>query len=308
MTERPDPPLKLAHAGATHIGRVRENNEDAVALRGDLRLFVLADGAGGHNAGNVASALAVSTIVGHFEATERDALGKPEVDAFGLSTSARRLAAAVQHANREIVDIAQASSKRSGMGTTVVALIFSPTAPRLHIAHLGDSRCYRLRGGHLEQMTEDHSFRQDVLEMRPELPDETLRKLPLRVVTRGLGLEAAARVALRSLDIVAGDTFLLCSDGLSGEVPRQQIAEILAFPTTPQIRVELLIEAANEAGGRDNIAAVIVVCEEVPSVIEDRHPSAPAKAGPTLMPAYRASDPELFLVSMDTEPDLDGPA
>jgi protein phosphatase len=322
--------LRLAHAGATHIGQVRQHNEDVILLRPDLRLFVLADGAGGHNAGNVASMLAATTIASHFEGTERGMADRPEIDALGLSTGARRAVAAVKEANREILEIAKSSTRHTGMGSTVVVLSFSPRAPVLHVAHLGDSRCYRLRGGFLEQITEDHTFRQDVLELRPELPDEAIRKLPLHVVTRGLGLDPAIRVSVKTLELAAGDTFLVCSDGLSNEVPRDRLKEILGSSATADARVKALIEAANAGGGRDNIAVVVVVVEAVPPPYVDKTPPASKRAvraapvpapapAPRITPTPPAepriepappraphdSEPELFLLSIESDPDID---
>src|SRR3984885_10611494 len=154
-------------AGATDIGQ-REHNEDHVLLRPELGLFLLADGAGGHNAGNVASALATTTVANIFETTAKSLGERPEVDQFGLYTMARRLSAAIHRANIEIVDIAKKAKKYHGMGSTIVALAFSPEGDMIHVAHVGDSRCYRMRAGVLERLTMDHSLVNDVLEMHPE--------------------------------------------------------------------------------------------------------------------------------------------
>ena len=131
----------------------------------------------------------------------------------------------------------------------------------LHVAHVGDSRCYRLREGRLEQLTKDHSLINDVLELRPDMTDDAIKKLPTNVVTRALGMEATVRVSVRSHAVAPGDRYLLCSDGLSGAVPPSELGEILALPLTPAETVERLISVANEAGGHDNIAAVVIACE-----------------------------------------------
>ena len=255
--------FRLVAAGATDIGRRRKHNEDAILLRPDLNLFLLADGAGGHNAGNVASALATTSIANFFEVPVGGAVvpERVEVDDFGLWVAARRLAIAVQKANRDIVEIAKTSKQRKGMGSTIVAASLSPTSGMLHLAHVGDSRCYRLREGRLEQLTKDHSLINDVLELRPDMSDEAIKKLPTNVVTRALGMEGTVRVSVRSHAVAPGDKYLLCSDGLSGAVPPSELTEILCMPNTPGDLVERLIAVANEAGGHDNIAAVVIACE-----------------------------------------------
>ncbi|HZL27208.1 MAG TPA: hypothetical protein VFC39_11840, partial [Acidobacteriaceae bacterium] len=148
-----------------------------------------------------------------------------------------------------------------GMGTTVVALCFSPRSGLMHVAHVGDSRCYRLRAGHLELLTKDHSLLTDVVEQRPELDDAVLAKLPKNVVTRALGMDSQLRVSMRSYAVVCGDRYLLCSDGLSGPVSAPEIAEALGRAEAPAAIADRLIELANVAGGPDNIAALIVHCQ-----------------------------------------------
>ena len=289
QTEESVPPFKLVYSGTTNIGRARQFNEDAVLLRPDLCVFAVADGAGGHNAGNVASSLAVTSLANYFERTEPDTLTKPELDGFGLLTGARRISSALHFANREIREIAAAGHKRTGMGSTVVALSFSRSARLAHVAHLGDSRGYRLRAGALEQLTDDHCFRQDILEAKPDISDDELRKLPLHTVTRGLGLEAGVRVSVRSIETAPGDTFLLCSDGLSGSVSRERIRDLLTWSASLEARVYALIDAANEAGGRDNIAVVLVACESVPSSVIDA-PKPRTQGAGTLFPPPRPSN------------------
>src|SRR5580698_2632335 len=155
--------LLAVGAGATDIGQ-RDHNEDHVLLRPELGLFLLADGAGGHNAGNVASALATTTVANVFETSAASLAGRPEIDEFGLWTMGRRLATAIHRANAEVSDIAKKSAKYQGMGTTIVAAAFSSDGDFVHVAHVGDSRCYRMRGGFLEVLTVDHSLLVDILE------------------------------------------------------------------------------------------------------------------------------------------------
>lgn len=163
---RTAPVLGIEAFGATHVGRRREHNEDCVLVRPDLFLFAVADGAGGHRAGEVASALAVRSMANYFGATVRATHDAAEFDGFGVPAGARRLARAIHKANRDVREIARTHERHRGMGTTVVAASFSPRSALLHIAHAGDSRCYRLRGGELEQLTTDHSLLTDLLEQR----------------------------------------------------------------------------------------------------------------------------------------------
>lgn len=256
--------MQLRAAGATHVGRRRQHNEDHVLVRDDLALFVVADGAGGHLAGDVASALAVRSIANYVGATVRATWEKPELDTFGIPYGARRLAAAVLKANRDVIEISRSSNQHRGMGTTVVAAQLSSRSGLLHVAHVGDSRCYRLRGDHLELLTQDHSLVNEVLEQRPELEDEVLARLPRNVVTRALGMEEKLRVSIRSHAVAPGDRYLLCSDGLSNPVDAEALAATLSAGDPPEQTVARLVDLANERGGPDNIGAVVLDCASDP--------------------------------------------
>jgi protein phosphatase len=288
-------------AGATDIGRIRKHNEDVVLVREDLQLFAVADGAGGHEAGDVAADLAIRSIANYIEATERAAESTQEFDRFGLPTGARRLSRAAHKANRDVFDIAARFEKTRGMGTTVVALLFSPVSALAHLAHAGDSRCYRLRAGHLELLTQDHSLLTDVLEERPEIEDDVLVSLPKHVVTRALGMRRSARVSMRSHEVLPGDRYLLCSDGLSGYVPAEAIAACMVQEGPLDTLVLDLVNLANEAGGRDNVTALVVDA----TASEGAGPQA---RSPELIEAERravdarselASGPELLLVGIE---------
>jgi PPM family protein phosphatase len=265
-----DDPILTTHAlvpvgaGATDIGQ-REHNEDHILLRAELGLFLLADGAGGHNAGNVASALATTTVANLFETTAATLAERPEVDAFGLWTVARRLSSAIHRANADIIDIAKRSSKYQGMGTTLVALAFSPGGDVLHVAHVGDSRCYRLRAGEIEAMTTDHSLLVDVLEAHPDVDDALLERTPAHAVTRALGMEESLRVPVRTVRALAGDVYLLCSDGLSGMLSDDQILGVVSSSADTNEMCRRLIQNANDHGGEDNITALVIRFDEVPS-------------------------------------------
>jgi protein phosphatase len=240
------------------VGRRRKHNEDVVLVREDLSLWVVADGAGGHNAGEVAAALAVRSISNYMGATVRKAWEQPVFDRFGLANGGRRLAAAVRKANKDVLEVAHHNNKYRNMVCTVVAAALSARSCLIHVAHVGDSRCYRLRSCQLEQLTLDHSLLIEVLEREPDLDDAIVARMPRNVVTRALGMEEHVRVTFRSFPVLPGDRYLLCSDGLSGMVGQSVIESTLAEPSTPEEIVARLIELANEAGGKDNVSAIVV--------------------------------------------------
>jgi serine/threonine protein phosphatase PrpC len=286
-------------AGATDIGQ-REHDEDHILIRSELGLFLLADGAGGHSAGNVASALATTTVANVFESSATALAERPEIDDLGLWTTARRLAAAIRRANSEVIEVAKRTAKYQGMGTTVVALAFSADGDVVHIAHVGDSRCYRLRAGLLEALTVDHSLVVDVLEMYPDADDSLLARVPRHVVTRALGMEESVRVAGRSLRALAGDLYMLCSDGLTDILDDWRIEEILSEPRTPDDHVRALINAALDAGAEDNIAVVIVACRET-DVPPKRRPSGrPPEPPRSVVRAPMGSAPEIIIVGVES--------
>jgi len=297
--------LVLHAGGATDVGKRRTHNEDTVLVRDDLSLYLVADGAGGHNAGEVASALCARSMSNYFGATIRATHERPEFNRFGIPNGARRLSAAVLKANSDIVEISRTSQVHRGMGTTVVAACFSPRSGLMHVAHVGDSRCYRLRGGHLELLTKDHSLLTDVIEQRPELDDQVLARLPKNVVTRALGMDGQLRVSIRSYTVVEGDRYLLCSDGLSGPVSAPEMAATLARDETPEQISQRLIQLANDAGGPDNIAVLVLHCAggHTHALPADSVPPPPPEL--FRMPGDyddERSDPELLILGIE---DLD---
>ncbi len=291
-------PLAAFAAGATGIGR-REHNEDHVLLRPELGLFLLADGAGGHNAGNVASALATTTVANVFESSAAALVSREEVDAFGLWTVARRLSAAIHRANAEIIDIAKKAAKYQGMGTTIVAVAFSGGGDVVHVAHVGDSRCYRLRAHHLEPLTMDHSLLVDVLESHPDADDAVLARTPRHVVTRALGMEERVRVSVRTHRVLDDDLYLLCSDGLTAALDDDRIEAILRDERRPEEHVRALIDAALAADARDNVAAVVLVCRATDSPPRRRTPSARPEPMAPARPPF-GSAPEIIIVGVET--------
>jgi len=286
--------LVLQSGGATDVGKRRTHNEDALLVRDDLGLYLVADGAGGHSTGEVASALCARSMSNYFGATIRSTHQSPEFNRFGIPNGARRLSAAVLKANRDIVEISRSRPEHRGMGTTVVAACFSPRSGLMHVAHVGDSRCYRLRAGHLEQLTTDHSLLTDVIEQRPELDDAVLSRLPKNVVTRALGMDEELRVSIRSYAVVLGDRYLLCSDGLSGPVPAAELARALGQKATPQEIASHLVDLANARGGPDNIAALVLHCQG------GHEHAVPADSVPP-------PPPELFRLPGDFDPEESNP-
>lgn len=281
------PPLTLSAHGATDVGRKRTTNEDAVLVRDDLALYLVADGVGGRASGEIASRLALRSIENFFGATVKKTHEKPEFDRLGIARDARRLASAVQKANQDVLEVAETTPEHRGMGTTVVAACFSPSSALLHVAHVGDSRCYRLRGEHLELLTQDHSLVTDILAESPQIEDDVLERIPTNIVTRALGMNKSLRVSLRSYAVVAGDKYLLSSDGLHGLAHADELAETLARGETPEASVKRLIELANAAGGTDNISALVIECHGGPS--RGRPPEEFAEP----------ADPELLILGIE---------
>jgi protein phosphatase len=181
------------------------------------------------------------------------------------------------------------------MGATVVALQFTLRSSMAHVAHAGDSRCYRWRDGHLEQLTCDHSMLNDVLEQRPDIDDGLLARIPRNAVTRALGAEDDLRVPLLSLEVVDGDRFLLCSDGLSGPVPAAEIAHVLDRRESPEETVRALMDVTKAAGAPDNVAVIVVDCHgprRAALPIDDR-------SHPDIERDLRSSEPELLLLGIE---------
>ena len=262
-----EPPLRAPRlirplaAGLTDVGRQRKHNEDTVLIRAELGLFAVADGMGGHNAGDVASKLAATSLGNFFEATETP-IGIAPVDLpedyDALAPAARRLAAGVRKANLDVFTISNTHQQHHGMGSTMVAIHIRSTG-EVHVGHVGDSRAYRIRDGEITQLTRDHSLINDALEMKPDLLPEEIARLPKNIITRALGMKDVVKVDIRTELAAPGDVYLLCSDGLTSMVPDAQILEVVSLTDDPQEACELLIAEANDAGGTDNISALVVL-------------------------------------------------
>ena len=254
--------LAISAAGLTDVGRQRRHNEDHILVRPEFGLFVVADGMGGHNAGNVASALVTTSVDNFFLATQTDPLPPPRADDDGLSEDARRMAHAIRKANRDVFEISSTHQQHHGMGSTVVAAYMPPGGDEIHIAHVGDSRCYRVRGGEIKQLTRDHSLINDALEIKPDLTEADLARLPKNIITRALGMKDVVKVDMRTEKMEPGDIYLLCSDGLSGMVNDGDLGDVLGMSEQVSDACEVLVAMANDAGGTDNISALVMRVQE----------------------------------------------
>jgi protein phosphatase len=254
--------MRAIAVGASDVGLQREHNEDSYVVLKEYDLFVVADGMGGHRAGDVASKLATETISEFFKSTANDDVTWPFHFDTNLSEEENRLLTGIRVANRQIFERSTRSREYHGMGTTVVGAMFSPRKGRMYIGHVGDSRCYRVRGGQIQLLTRDHSLINDYLLAMPDLTEEQRSELPKNVITRALGMQDQVVVDLQHDEPTPGDVYVLCSDGLSGMVQDEEIQKIVV--QTPDIRdaCAKLIARANEHGGEDNVTAVLIKIEE----------------------------------------------
>jgi PPM family protein phosphatase len=237
--------MRLSVGARTDVGRVREGNEDSYMA--EEPLFAVADGMGGHQGGEVASKLALDTL--------RNA------------TDGEALARAVQDANRAVFEQAGRDPGLAGMGTTLTA--FLADGDTLRLAHVGDSRAYLLRDGDLQRITTDHTVVEGLVEKGELTPQEASIHPQRSILTRAIGVEGEVKVDQASIDLLPGDRLLLCSDGLTGMIDEAETKRILEEHADPQAAADALVEAANEAGGQDNITAVVI---DVADAEPDQHP------------------------------------
>ena len=233
----------MRSAGRTHVGLHRAANEDSILLMPGVGLFAVADGMGGHRGGRVASQMVTGELTRI--ATE-----------LGRSLDGEELAAALGDINRKVHQTGQESAELFNMGSTCVAI--SVMGGRVHLAHLGDSRAYLIRDGAIEQLTSDHRVIQPMLD-RGEISEDEARTHPMRnVLTRSVGVEADVTVTRTELPIENGDRILLCSDGLSDLVLPVALLELVQANPDLDDLVSAMVDAANAAGGHDNISVVVV--------------------------------------------------
>lgn len=247
----------LEVAAASDTGRKRPHNEDSAAVDPTLGLAVIADGMGGYKSGEVASAIAVVTIVNAVKAgLKRLKPGAIDKET-GYSQASLLIRQAIRDANLHIYQTAQHEAQCQGMGTTVVALLVY--GDRISIAHVGDSRLYRLRGEELRQVTSDHSLVQELIDRGFYTPEEAIENTPKNLVTRALGIEELVEVDIREEQLEPGDTYLLCTDGLNDMVTDEEIRLTLGkFGANLEQAAEELVRLANEGGGKDNVSVVLV--------------------------------------------------
>jgi protein phosphatase len=255
--------MRAIAAGLSDVGLQREHNEDSFVVLKEYDLFVVADGMGGHRAGDVASKLATETISEFFKSTANEDVTWPFHFDTNLSEEENRLLTGIRVANRQIFERSTRSREYHGMGTTVVGAMFSPSKKRMYIGHVGDSRCYRIRDGKIEQLTRDHSLINDYLLAMPDLTDEQRSELPKNVITRALGMQDQVVVDLQHDDPHPGDIYILCSDGLSGMIEDAEIQNIIQRSANIGDACRELIAKANEHGGEDNITAVVIKIEDL---------------------------------------------
>ena len=242
---------------ATDPGMVRSHNEDSVMARADLGLAVLADGMGGYNAGEVASGIAVALIEN--EMKQRLAAEQPEkFDSSGGETKGvTMLRESVSKANTSIFETASSQPQYAGMGTTVVVALFYNN--RLTVAHIGDSRLYRLRGDDFEQITRDHSLLQEQIDGGMISKEAAKLSQNKNLVTRALGIEPKVDTEINSYDVQPEDMYLICSDGLSDMVDEEEMHLTLGtLRSNIQLAAEQLVQMANDNGGRDNISVILL--------------------------------------------------
>lgn len=242
--------MKLVAYGQTDVGLEREHNEDAFVVLGEQGFFVVADGMGGHRSGDAASNLAVQTLTKRIQKAD------------AVDEAVKYLKESIVEANDRIVEQSRTQAELRGMGTTVVSAWYHAPSQVLVIAHVGDSRCYRLRDGALELLTEDHSLLNEFKAMMPYFTEQMMRDFPKNVITRALGMHEELVIDIQRQEPKLGDVYLLCSDGLNTMLSDATLTEVLRQIDTSSFEhveraVAELIYLANQAGGDDNVTAVV---------------------------------------------------
>ena len=257
------PSITLSAFGMTDVGKQREHNEDSFVVVPEHNVFVVADGMGGHQAGDVASKLATSFIGDFFLSMAGEEATWPSNFERHLSEEENRLVTSVNLANRRIFEQSRQNQSLSGMGTTVVMALFSSAKGKAFVGHVGDSRAYRIRAGKIEQLTRDHSLYNEPF---PNMSESEREELPRNVITRALGMEGSVTVDVSQHRLEPGDLYLLCSDGLSGMVTDEELLDLVS-PAEANEHLDgackKLLDAANDHGGEDNITVVLVRVDAV---------------------------------------------
>ena len=252
--------VRVRFAGETDVGKTRDHNEDNFYLPTEERFAIVADGMGGHAAGEVAAQIAVDTIVEYFRNTaeDQDVTWPYKIGHGRLSEN--RLVTSIMLSNQRIHEQAKENLAAKGMGTTVVSILFEEDYALL--AHVGDSRIYRIRQTEIVQVTEDHSFLNDYAKMKGITLAEAEQTVhQSNIVSRALGMRPMVKVDVIRVNPSVGDVFLLCTDGLSDMISDEMIHRIVISEPKLDRTCELLIDAANEAGGKDNITVILARVE-----------------------------------------------
>jgi serine/threonine protein phosphatase PrpC len=267
--------MRARFAGLTDVGLLRERNEDSLLVVPQHRFAAVADGMGGHLSGDVASGLAVSTLQDFYTNTVGPDRTWPFPYDQELTEEENCVVTAVRLANRQVFTRARQSRTEAGMGTTVVAIMFTPDVKQVIIGHVGDSRCYRVRDGKMSQLTNDHSLVSEVAEIAPWLSEEEVKELPTNVITRALGMAPDVVVDLLTTTTKVGDVYLLCSDGLNGMVSDEEIlATVLAGKSLEDV-CKGLVARANAGGGVDNTTVIVAKVEEDEAATTEPNESDP---------------------------------
>lgn len=249
--------MKIAVSGQTHVGMKRNHNEDNLLLLPEERLFVVADGMGGHSSGEIASKIAVEEVAEFFRMTSQDLeITWPYKMDKQKNYDENRLATGVKLANMRIFEKASTENKYKGMGTTIVTIYFAKDS-EVVVGHVGDSRVYFFRDNTLRQITEDHSLLNDYLKAKKLTPEEIEAFPHKNVIVRALGMKDTVVVDINRVEPKDGDIYLLCSDGLSGMVTDKQMEQILQGQPDLDKACAMLIDAANANGGNDNVTCVL---------------------------------------------------
>lgn len=256
--------MKYRFSARTDCGRVRANNEDAVTAMPEIGLALLADGMGGYNAGEVASSMAMVLIQESLARWFTQTGQMPEA-----ANLRQALADSVQQANLAILNASLLQARYAGMGTTLVAGIFQQD--RLVLGHMGDSRCYRLRGGRLEQITRDHSWRQEQIDAGTMTPEQAAQSPHRNLVTRALGVDAETPLEINEFSVEPQDMYLFCSDGLTDMVEDQELLALAAAPLPLADKATLMVDTANAQGGHDNISVLLVQADAIMGANSRKH-------------------------------------
>lgn len=287
--------MRIRYAAKTDVGMKRTHNEDYFSLMEDEQLFIVADGMGGHSSGEVASRMAAETVSEFYQRTKDEEATWPYKMDRSLSYIENRLACGIKLANYKIYEAASKDIRFKGMGTTIVTCLIN--GDKIYIAHVGDSRCYRVRENKIEQMTRDHSLLEDYKDAKPDMTEEEERNFPHKnVITRALGMRDSVQVDITTQAVKDGDVYLLCSDGLSGMVEDPALERILVEAPDLEHSVAELVDQANRAGGTDNITTLILQCTNVAAsdneskeeAAEDK--KAPAEEEPKEQPKAEEKD------------------